>query len=364
MVEFMLLGNTDGAPYNFSNMNFESLNYMEFALNISRNFGDILTIGVRPKLLYGLATMSTQENDITLQTSTEQWQINTHSITRMAVTGLPLPVNEDGAIDFSEVPDVVDSVINDAPSVSEIISTFNKNRGVGIDIGVHFRPLELFEFSASLVDLGYINWRDKPQSMVLDGSFRFTGIDINIPDSLDRFEPVIDSLLDNLSLTNTGDPFKTRLNPKLYLGGRIFLTPKIDVGLISKTEFYPEKTNQDFILLADFRLLKGFALSTSYSMLGKGHSSIGLGWSVKVGPFSSFFMSEYNPFRYDRITENGENKNIELNAGDFNLGIPLIIPVDVYGFSIRMGASLTIGCNKVKKLKKDKPMFNSTEWNY
>ena len=85
-------------------------------------------------------------------------------------------------------------------------------------------------------------------------------------------------------------------------------------------------------------------------MLGKGHSSIGFGWSVKVGPFSSFFMSEYNPFRYDKVTESGKLK--------------AIIPVDVYGLSFRMGANLTIGCNKAKKQRKDLPMFNSTEWNY
>jgi hypothetical protein len=98
------------------------------------------------------------------------------------------------------------------------------------------------------------------------------------------------------------------------------------------------------------RLMRGFALSGSYSILGKGGSTFGLGWGIKAGPFNSFFISEYNPFRYDKVTKSGKIRGI--------------IPIDMYGFSFRIGTNITFGCNRVKKLNRDTPIFKSTEWMY
>ncbi|MBN2485499.1 MAG: hypothetical protein JXB34_05970 [Bacteroidales bacterium] len=356
LVEFITKGNTNNSVYDLSGLNFQSLNYMQFALNISKSWGDIFSVGIRPKLIYGLAAIETQENDITLSTSTDEWQLNAHSATRIAVTGLNIPVDEDGLIDF-EGDFEFDSTLFDSPS--NIIRTMNKNRGFGLDIGAHFKPVDQLQFSASVLNLGYIKWADKPQSVLLDGEYTFSGAEFSTSDTTDAFENIFDTLRNSMSLSGNDKPFKTGFNPVIIAGGRVFLTQRIDVGLLSRTQFYNNYTDQDFILLANFRPLRAFSFSMSYSMLGRGYSTIGLGWSVKVGPFQSYFISEYNPFRYDRIMKGGEPYKFDITDG---FGIPAVIPVDVYGFSIRAGFNLVIGCNRAKKLRQDKPMFNSTNW--
>jgi hypothetical protein len=364
LVEFLLQGSGNGgSPYDFSALSFESLQYAELAVNISRNFGDMLSIGVRPKILYGLATVTTQENVFTLETSAEEWIIDAHSAVRMAATGVPLPVDSSGVFDPSGTIETVNW-----SSPSDIIGSGNKNRGFGIDFGLHFRPIDRLEFSASLLDLGYINWADQPQSIIIDGTYAFQGLNLNTPDSIGKLDQILDTLKENLSVTGSTEPFKTSLTPKLILGGRIFITPGFDVGLLSRTEFLPGKIDQDIILLTNLRPMKAFNMTASYSMLGKGHNTIGLGFGFKIGPANTYFISEYNPFRYDRLTEGGEpyNYNIPLKSEGFpfDINIPVIMPVDVYKLSFRFGANFVMGCNKAKKLRRDKPMFNATDWAY
>jgi hypothetical protein len=364
LVEFILQGDENNRVYDFSDLNFEFLSYAELSVNISRKFGEMLSIGVRPKILYGLATITTQENDITLATSTDEFVLDAHSAVRMAATGLPLPVDENGLFDPQGSFEY-----DSTTTVSDIISSINKNRGFGVDIGIHFQPIEQVQFSASLLDLGYIQWADKPQSIILDGSYTFRGVNIGLADSIDKFDQILDTLKENLSASGSATAFKTTLNPKLIAGGRIFLTPKIDVGLLSRTEFNPKEVDQDFILLADFRPFRGLSFSASYSMLGKGRSTIGFGWGIKIGPSNSFFISEYNPFRYDRLTESGKPYNfeapaVELGSRTLNPRFPGIIPVDIYKLSFRIGTNIVFGCNKAKKLRRDTPMFNSTDWMY
>lgn len=365
MIEFLLQGNENGVTYDFSDLSYEFLSYAEISANISRKFGDILTIGVRPKILYGLATLTTQENDFTVQTSTDEWVINAHTAARMAITGIPIPVDENGIFELSSIGSNIDSIVDNP---FDIINSFNKNRGFGVDFGLHFQPIEQIQLSASLLDLGYIKWADKPQSLILDGTYTFRGMNLNLADSLEMLDQILDTLIQNLSAGGSGEAFTTNLNPKLIAGGRIFLTRRIDVGLLSRTEFNPTKVDQDFVFLANLRPLKGLSLSASYSMLGKGHSTIGFGWGIKIGPSNSFFISEYNPFRYDRVTEGGEPYKyvipVDLPSRSFDIKIPVIIPVDIYKLSFRVGTNIVFGCNKAKKLKRDTPIFNSTEWMY
>ncbi len=346
LISLILKGNTNGQVFDFSDLNIELLNYMEFGLNISRNFGSQLTVGIRPKVLYGLATISTQDADISLQTSTEEWVLRSKFSGKMAVTGMEIPVDEEGMIDFDQDFEF-DSTITDDPG-KNWNKMFGKNRGLGVDIGVHYKPVDDIQLSLSILDLGYIKWNDNPRVISQDGSYTFEGIEWNPANSSDDNwdDRVLDTIESNLSLEGADNAFTTSLRPKIFMGGRLFITPGFDVGILSKTEFLKSKVNQNIILLADWHPIRSFSLSASYSILNKSYSSFGLGMGLKLGPFNMYIISDYIPMLRDDLK---------------NSDIPFI-PVDLYNANLRFGLNLVFGCNKNKKLSQDKPLLNSTNW--
>jgi hypothetical protein len=347
LMTFVLKGNRNGDVFDFSALNFEFLNYAEFGVNISKSFSSTFSVGIRPKVLFGLGTFVTQDNDITLETNTDEWILNSKFSGKMAVTGMTIPVDEDGLID-TEGDFSFDSTITDDPA-KNWNKVFSKNRGLGVDIGAHFNPVDDIQLSISALDLGYIKWKENPQVVSMDGAFHFQGYEWIPSDTIDYGEKVLDTIKANLAVSGTSEPFTTYLRPKIIVGGRVFLTPGFDLGLLAKTEFYKKKVNQDFTLLANWHPFTALSVSASYSLLNKTYSNFGLGLGLKLGPLNMYIISDYIPMFRDEIPQEGSS-----------FAIPL--PVDMYNANLRFGLNLVFGCNKAKRMGRDKPIFNSTNW--
>lgn len=347
LMTFMLKGNKDGDVFDFSGLNFEFLNYAEYGVNISRSFGSQFSVGIRPKLLFGLGTFVTQDNDITLETSTEEWILNSTFSGKMSLTGVTIPVDEDGLID-PEGEFEIDSSIIDYPA-QNWRKAFSKNRGLGVDVGVHFKPIDEIQLSFSALDIGYIKWQENTQIISQDGSFHFQGVEWNPSDTSDFGADLLDTIKSNLAVTGASEPFTTYLRPKIIVGGRVFLTPGFDLGLLAKTEFYKSKINQDFTVLANWHPFRALSISASYSLLNKTYSNFGVGLGLKFGPLNMYVISDYIPMFRDDIP-----------SDDLPFAIPL--PVDMHNANLRFGLNLVFGCNKAKRMSQDKPLFNSSNW--
>jgi hypothetical protein len=347
-LEFSIVGNENSRTYDFSDVGFEALTFTEFGINISRRFGDNLQVGIRPKFLFGLATINTLNNTTNLYTSTEEWHLSTNYNARIGLSGIEIPVDEDGIIDPEGEYDV-DSLINSLEKVSDYTRLISENSGLGIDFGVHYKPIDRLQLSLSVIDLGYIKWRSNTNVITADGDFTYNGLN---GDSLifggDPTQALIDSLKESLSVTGSASSFTTKLNSKIFVGARYFLTPGFDVGVLSRTEFLPGFVNQDLLLLANWHPIPLIAISGSYNILSKTHSTFGLGLGLKLGPLNFYTVLEDIPFKYDIV-----------NSEDLP---PLAVPVGFNNFSVRFGVNLMLGCNQKKKLKNDKPLFNSSDW--
>ncbi len=342
LMEFLLIGNEDGRTYDLSDVGFESLQYAEIGLNISRNFNDRLQIGIRPKYLAGLATISPVNNNTSLYTSTEEWVLTADYQARVAATGVTIPVDEDGLIDF-DGEFLFDSTMFSPAGLRKIVSS---NWGLGIDIGVHFKPIEKIQISASVIDLGYIKWRENTQVTSLNGSFVFNGLEQTL-DSTNPGDLLLDSLKESMNISGSNEAFVTTLHPKATLGGRYFLTQGFDVGVLSRMEFYPTYVESDILLLANWRPIPMIAISGSYSLLKENRNTFGLGLGLRLGPLNFYSVIDHLPFQYDMA-------NLD--------GIPIPLPVDVSEYSVKFGFNLMFGCNQKKKLKQDKPLFSSSDW--
>ncbi len=345
--ELLLQGTEDGNVIDLEKLGIDILSYTEFAVNLSKNYGDHLSLGIRPKLLFGLGTVYNDNSALNLETSASEYLLNIDSEIKMAAVGATLPVDENGVFDPNG-----DFVLNDSVLLEGGYGKFFRNKGFGLDLGVHFKPFDQLQFSASVLDLGYINWKSGTNISTFNGSFSWEGAYFNGDSvSLDS-KSILDSLKENVEVTGSAYSFARSLTPKVILGGRYFLSDGFDIGLLSKTSFYKNKTTQELTLLADLHPTKGFSVSGSYSLAGKSRSTFGLGLGLKFIWGNLYMIYDYIPLKYNVIKQDPE---IPVFGG-----IPF--PVDYSKANVRIGLNLIFGCRKAKKLKQDKPLFNSSEW--
>jgi hypothetical protein len=170
---FALRGNEDNTTYDFSGLGMHMSEHFEFALGVSRKFGDMLTVGIRPKLLTGVALISSSNNDISLYTSHEIWQLDSHIDLQLCTPGMTIPTNDEGLFDPSG-KFIFDSTLTGFADYKKLALS---NRGFGIDLGAHFKPISKLVVSASIIDLGFINWKNYTYTASLDGAYSFEGIE-------------------------------------------------------------------------------------------------------------------------------------------------------------------------------------------
>ena len=343
LMSFLAQGNTENQVFDLSNTGIHVRDYLEMAIGVSRNFGDMLSVGIRPKLLFGQAIINTSNEDIKLTTSHDSWVLDSKFDMNMCIPGVFLPVNNNGLIDLNK--DIkFDSTIN---SFADFRKLATVNKGLGVDLGVHFRPIPQIQLSASVVDLGYIKWKKYTNTISQDGSYTFTGVDISPLDSSSAGSNILDSLKENLKLTGTQTSFVTHLYPKIIVGGRFFLLPGFDVGAVSQFDLKENTVDPRVYLLADWRPSTAFGVSASYGLFTGSAASFGLGVSFRLGPLSTYLMSDTYPATYNKVKKGS---------------VSFPIPNGVRQFSIRWGVNILIGANYVKKLRKDKPMYYSDEY--
>ncbi len=341
LMEFMLLGPEHERTYNLSDLSFDTQEYTEIALNISKTFNDKLQIGIRPKFLSGIFTISTVNNNSSLYTSSEKWVLNSDLQANIGATGLVIPVDEDGLIDFGGSFEEDSTLINSG-NYGKLLTT---NWGLGIDLGVHYMVAEKIQLSLSVLDLGYIKWNSGTHVASVNGSYTFKGYDLSLPGDVDFGEAVMDSLKEDLNLEGKTSSFTTNLTAKTYIGGRYLLSDGFDVGALYRAEFFPTYIDHDVILSANWHPIPLIALSGSYSLFSP--QTFGLGIGLKLLPFNIYTVIDDIPFRYDLVKSDGTEFPLPVGQSDFN---------------IKFGVNFVFGCNQMKKLRKDKPLYNSTDW--
>jgi hypothetical protein len=143
LMELSLRGNEDDETYDLSGLGLHLTEHFEYALGISRQFGDLFTVGIRPKLLTGVAYISSENNNISLYTTHELWQFDSHIDLQLCVPGVIIPTDADGVFDPAGEFQT-DSTISDFNDYRKLSMM---NRGFGIDAGVEFKLFDKLTLS-------------------------------------------------------------------------------------------------------------------------------------------------------------------------------------------------------------------------
>ncbi len=346
LIRLVLEGNEEDEEFDLSSLGVSAMTFTEFSMGVSHALNDMITIGYRGKMLFGLANVETKKSDILLTTSVDNWTIESKYDLNVSVPGLTIPRDLDGHFD----PDNMD--IADNLQTSDYISAITGNFGLGLDLGIHVKPIEDLTLSASILDLGYIRWKSYTYNLVQDTRFVFdpevsfeqsdTGVVVKFWGETDFGEALLDSIensfVDNNEETETA--YTTYLPPKLYLGVKYDIIDQISVSLLSKSEIYKGRLRQQLSFSANFYPLHMVSATLNYTIMNRTFNNFGVGLALKAGPFNLYIISDNIPLVYAR----------EINEN-------IIIPHKARTVNFRIGLNLVFACQKDKRKYGDLPLF-------
>jgi hypothetical protein len=330
--------------------------YTEIALGVSKEINDLITVGVRGKILLGQANLYMKTTDIGIITNDSLWKFHSKVDLNASVPFLTIPKGTDGKYDIGT------ATMKNNLSGSDFLDAFLRkpNMGLAVDLGVIIKPMSWLTVSASVVDLGSIKWKNYSYNLKQDTSTIFRGADMTgiiKGDTTNIGEMLKDSVLMAFKKYNLRPgSYTTYLPTKLYIGATFNLwSDRISFGVLSMTEFYLKTVRQSFSISANIQPIRLISTSFSYSLLDNKYHDFGFGVAFKVGPFNSYYIFDYIPTSYDKVVT-GEK---------FPNGIPLVggkpininAPVYMRAFSMKIGMNLVFGGNRKKKALQDVPLI-------
>lgn len=323
--EFAKKGLQESA-YSFSGLNINTMNYVAATLGYSHEIFDGFSLGVNAKYLLGLAYANVLVDKFNVELSGQRWMVETHAQAQAAfLCETKVLMDEDNVINDVELGLGLDELMN-----------LRKSDGFAVDLGFVY-DMERFvpglKLSASVVDLGFINWRYMMSGQSTDAKVEFNGfgeVDYN------NVENVVEAELERLAEDasklaefnyNGSSSVKTDLNTTMYLGAEYNMPfyRALSVGALYSQRFSSFESGRWYEARGYLNIspLKWLELSVNY---GYGTYGTSLGWMFNFHPagINLFVGSDY---MITKVT-------------------PQFIPVDNMNAHITFGLNLALGKRK------------------
>ena len=312
--------------YSFSGLNVNTMNYAAATVGYSHNLFQGFRFGVNAKYLVGLGHADLFVDKLNVEMNEQHWMVESHARMQAALfCETEVMVDENGVVNGADLALELDDLMN--------IRTSN---GFAVDLGFVYDMDEFvpgLTLSASVIDLGYINWKYMMTGQSTDAKVEFDGfgeVDYNDVENVVTAE--MEQLIDDASKMvefNYGGikEMKTALNATMYLGAEYnmpFDRP-LSVGVLSGQCFSPFDCSKWYEARGYVNLspVKWFELSVNY---GYGTYGTTLGWVLNFHPagINLFVGSDY---MITRVT-------------------PQYIPIDNMNAHVTLGLNLALGKRK------------------
>lgn len=253
--------------------------YNEYSLGGTYNI-DALTVGGKVKLLAGIGTLSSKNSSIEILSEDDIYQLNFNG---------DYTVRTAGMIEFDAEQGII---VND--ELMQNNALFSKNLGLAFDFGATYQLSEKLIVSASILDVGGINWQDIPNIYKAEGNARFNGIDlISYADDFSlSFDEKKDSILALFSVSQEEKSFTSGFPTRIYLGANYKYSKLFTFGGLLYFEDYQLNLNAALSANATMHLGKIWDIGASYSIKPNSVSNIGVSSVLNLGPIQFFAMTD------------------------------------------------------------------------
>lgn len=280
LVKFLYEGNGDsflGERASFDGLGLNVNSYVEYGIGYNRIFNENLMIGGRVKFISGIANIHTARSILGVHTDAETFDITIDGSARVNTSNIaPLFFHEEG-----EEMD---------PSLGSYAYNFN-NFGLGLDLGASYAVNDKLLLSASMNDLGFINWNSNVSNVEVEEiDFTYRGVNFGgfADDSIDVFQNLRDTIGQVFSSEQNEESYSSALYTRFYLGGRYQLTDKIGATGLLYNEIVNGRYRAGLHVGANLKIKQWLSASINYGYYGRSWSNIGAGISLRGGPIQFF----------------------------------------------------------------------------
>jgi hypothetical protein len=252
--------------------------YMEYAIGANRTFlGERLTIGGRFKLISGIANIHTAKSELGIYTDSTTFDITVDGVMHAYTSG-------SSGYDLSDYRNLGFTYLTRFP-----------NMGMGLDLGATLQLNDMIDFSASVIDLGFINWKKDTKNFISnDVNYTFQGVDINqfMSDTSGFVNNFVDTLKGIFNSTNNNDAYRTSLNTRFYFGARVKIMDAIHFNALWFNEFILGRYRPGLAVGTTIKIKEMLSVSANYSAYGRAYGNVGLGLNMRLGPVQYFIMTD------------------------------------------------------------------------
>ena len=279
--------------------------YQEFAAGLFVDLTDNFTIGGRAKLLSGAGSVSSEREQLRLNTDAEVYQLTLDA---------DYLVNSAGSLEYDGF-DELNTDFDFANFDGE--NFFSGNTGFAFDLGASLRLGDL-ELAASVLDIGSIAWEEEVRNYALQGLFEYEGLDFaqGILEDSTEFGSVLDTIQQIYEVEETMAGYETSLPTRYYLSATYRVNEKLTVGGLFFGERYRGTTRPAVAVAANMDVLPFLNLGGIYSFRDERFDNLGINASLKLGPVQLMAATDniLTAFRPE-----------DSNSANFRLGLSLLL---------------------------------------
>jgi hypothetical protein len=237
-----------------------------------------LTYGVTLKYLSGRVNITTKKSSFNFYTDT---------------TNYNLMMSSDFEVQTSGISDM-----------SSAQSVFPGNNGFAIDFGATCQIDDHFSISASVLDLGFINWKANTLTFVSEQpgkEFTYSGMSIHdfisVFTDFEKFTTsVFDSLVRDIHVDSVYNvKYRSNLPAVFNLGGSYAPDDRNRINVVLNGISWNHYFNPAFSLSYEFSWTKHVGLSLSYNIFNRQYTNVGGGINVTAGAMQLYFVSDNIP---------------------------------------------------------------------
>lgn len=274
LFKFLAQGNGGsllGQRAGFDGLGASLMSYIEYGLGYSREISPNVTIGGRFKLLSGLANLSGTNTSFGITTDSVNYNLTF-----------------DGQADIKSSNTLIytdSAYMNNLDPMRLAKMAYNfSNFGMSFDFGTTIKLSEKFTATASVIDLGFINWKNGVSNYSVNKfSYTFKGLDLNslLSDSSDVAKEITDSLTSIFNVGRSTKSYSTGLPTKVYLGGSYNWNNYLSTGLTFYNEFYNSSYRGGIVLSSTFSLRHWLGATLNYGIYSRSSANVGFGLRIR-----------------------------------------------------------------------------------
>lgn len=311
----LLKQGVENKTYDISNLGAHADAYVEMAFGHSREINKHWRVGGALKFLLGGGNMDAKLNNAKLTLGEDNWTIQSNAELHSSVKGLyyKTDLNKNTGHEYVSGMDVDGIGLN--------------GFGMALDLGAVYTLNQDWQFSAALLDFGFIHWNnDMLATTHGTKTFETDRYTFNVnDDATNSFDNEWDKIRDDISalyeLDNAGDAGgRTKMIAATLNFGAQYTLPvyrKLNFGLVNTTRIQGDYTWTDFRLSANVAPVKMFSASANLAL---GTYGAGFGWLLNYH-YTGFGIFMGMDHTLGKLSKDG----IPLSSNaSFNLGMNVL----------------------------------------